>query len=774
MKVKEIILSFLFFGVIASLFFYKAILFGHIPFPGDLLIAEYNPWKSYSYLGYNPGSYPNKAQYFDVLRQLYPWKTFSINSLKQGSLPLWNPYNFSGAPLLGNIQSAIFYPFNIVYFLLPQIFAWSFLIFLQLFLAGFFTFLYARKIGLSRIASGFSAISFAFSSFMTVWLEYNTIGQVVLWLPLILLSIENFIDKQTNQLSIWPPIFVFSLAASLFGGHIQIFVYLFVFSFIYSLFRGGKSLFFFILFLLPLGLGAVQLLPSLELIGQAARSSHTYSDIIHKILIQPWQLAMMFVPDFFGNPATRNYLFTDTYVGKVTSIGLIPLFFAAPTFFRKKTRLIKFFLWAAGTVLLFVTLNPVTYFFYKLKILFVSDSAPTLSIFILCFSLSILSGFGVDLWRKEKTTFKGSLKIIVPFFVLFVIFWTSLLFLPSNFVSISMRNLTYSTILFAGFLSILFVSILNNRAKTAVLVCLLLLTTFDLWRSFEKFNRFVPKELVYPSVPVLDFLSKNAGINRIWGYRSAGIDANFATKYSLFSPDGYDPLYPKRYGEFIQSSKEGNIETQFTDQTRSDAVLNFGRPKVLDLLGVKYVLDKDENASTQNIFPIDRYSLVYQKDGWKIFENKKALPRVFLVSDYKVVKNALEFEKTFFAKDFDPLKTIILEEGIGEHLNNIYHLSNIKVLSYTPNEIKISTNAGGSRLLFLSDTYFPGWRAYVDGKETKIYRADYTFRAIYLSSGSHLVKFSYQPDSFKFGLTVSLLTFFFLPIWLFTAKNRPQ
>ena len=766
---KKNFLFILLFLFITCGFFYKTVLKGYVPFPGDLLVAEYNPWKTYSYLGYNPGSYPNKAQYFDVLRQIYPWKTFTIDSLKNGSFPLWNPYNFSGAPLLANFQSAVFYPFNFLYFLLPQIWAWSTLVILQPFLALIFTFLYARKIGLSKIASIFSAISFGFSSFMTVWLEYNTIGQVILWLPLSLLSIENLLDKKTK---IWSFIFIFSLVSSLLAGHIQIFAYLFVFSALYCFFRGGKKLFYLILFLFPLGVSAVQLIPSLELINLAARSSHSYELIINKILIQPWQLAMMLVPDFFGNPATRNYLISDTYVGKVTSIGLVPLFFVFLTLLRKKNSLTKFFLWASCAVLLFVTLNPVTYFLYKIKIPFISDSAPTLSIFTLCFFFSILSSFGVDIFRKENLSFKKYLFWVIPIVVIFLVLWISILFMPSNFVSISIRNLAYSTVILFVSLLILFISIFKQKAKTVLLVSLLLLTTFDLWRSFSKFNPFVPKELVYPPAPIFDFLSKNAGINRITGFGAAGVDANFETKYSLFSAAGYDPLYPKRSGEFIQSSKEGKIVKQFTNQTRSDAVLSFGELKVADLLGVKYVLDRVENASTQKEFPQERFSLIYEKDGWKIFENKKALPRVFLVSKYKVAKTSREFEKIFFAKDFNPLKTIILEEELIENFDDSNHRSSLELVSYTPNKIKIKTNVDGSRLLFLSDTYYPGWKVYVDGKETKIYRANYAFRAVVVNAGKHDVKFIYEPTSFKLGYIVSFVSLVFAGVWLLTIKKN--
>src|SRR3989344_9331268 len=136
--------------LIIVLLFFWPIFKGQIPFPGDLLVSEYNPWKTYSYLGYNPGSYPNKAQYFDVLRQLYPWKALSISQLESGNITLWNQYNFSGAPLLANFQSAVFYPLNAIYKFLPQIWAWSILVISQPFLAAFFTFLYARKLGMSK------------------------------------------------------------------------------------------------------------------------------------------------------------------------------------------------------------------------------------------------------------------------------------------------------------------------------------------------------------------------------------------------------------------------------------------------------------------------------------------------------------------------------------------------------------------------------------------------------------------------------------------------
>ena len=134
---------------ISWIFFYKTVFLGLLPFPGDLLLSEYNPWRHASYDGYVPGAIPSKVQYFDVIRELYPWKYLAIDEIKRGRLPLWNPYNFSGSPLMANHQSAIFYPLNFLYFLLPFDIAWSVLVVLQPILGSMFFFLFASTIGIS-------------------------------------------------------------------------------------------------------------------------------------------------------------------------------------------------------------------------------------------------------------------------------------------------------------------------------------------------------------------------------------------------------------------------------------------------------------------------------------------------------------------------------------------------------------------------------------------------------------------------------------------------
>jgi len=76
-------------------------------------------------------------------------------------------------------------------------------------------------------------------------------------------------------------------------------------------------------------------------------------------------------------------------------------------------------------------------------------------------------------------------------------------------------------------------------------------------------------------------------------------------------------------------------------------------------------------------------------------------------------------------------------------------------------------SAQNDKILFLSDTYYPGWKAYIDGRQTNIYRANYAFRAIVVPGGVHTGKFIYDPDSFKIGYMISFLSVGILAIFLF-------
>ena len=84
-------------------------------------------------------------------------------------------------------------------------------------------------------------------------------------------------------------------------------------------------------------------------------------------------------------------------------------------------------------------------------------------------------------------------------------------------------------------------------------------------------------------------------------------------------------------------------------------------------------------------------------------------------------------------------------------------------------KIKIKTN--NNTLLVLADTYYPGWQAYLNNKEVEIERVNLLFRGIYLPKGSHEVIFKYYPDSFKFGLKITIIAVLGLSLFFILIKK---
>src|SRR5262249_12879171 len=131
----------------------------------------------------------------DLVTQFYPWREYAARSIRQGVIPLWNPYILGGAPFEA-AQSGIFYPLNFPFYVLPVRWAWSFMIVLQMILAGVFAALYARSIGAGGWAAILAGIVFSLCGFMTSWRGFQ-IEDAAIWLPLMLLCTDWLCEVQS-------------------------------------------------------------------------------------------------------------------------------------------------------------------------------------------------------------------------------------------------------------------------------------------------------------------------------------------------------------------------------------------------------------------------------------------------------------------------------------------------------------------------------------------------------------------------------------------------
>jgi hypothetical protein len=277
---------------------------------------------------------------------------------------------------------------------------------------------------------------------------------------------------------------------------------------------------------------------------------------------------------------------------------------------------------------------------------------------------------------------------------------------------------------------------------------------------------FDPKGLMFPQVPVVGEFNKLSGYERVF----SNMGGEGTIYYRLPSLGGYDAVYIKRYGEFIASLSHGSL----IEAGRS--VVSFPRngsyaKQAVDLLGVKYIVHKVSDGHAPWAFPFwtskeGIFPTIYNDGVYQVFENRNAFPRVFLVSDYTVESNPQKILDTMFGSNFNLRKEIVLEQDPKLKLSG---QGEVNIANYSSEKISITTNSNGNNLLFLSDTYYPGWQAYVDGHRTQIYRADFAFRAIYIPKGEHQIEFIYNSLSFNLGVLAAALgaltIFAFLVIW---------
>ncbi|MFC1496325.1 YfhO family protein [Candidatus Margulisiibacteriota bacterium] len=252
-------------------------------------------------------------------------------------------------------------------------------------------------------------------------------------------------------------------------------------------------------------------------------------------------------------------------------------------------------------------------------------------------------------------------------------------------------------------------------------------------------NTTVPVSDYFKKPGTVKFLEGKLGPNRILsvgglrigpkGWQEV-IHPNLNILYGMPSASGYFPFGLRRNKVLLTAAAMPTGR-----QEKKGA-------KLLGLLNVKYVISPLVNRSKD-------FKLVYQTEGLpliRIYENKKLIPRSFLVPKAITITKSQHILSKLCSADFDPLKQVILEE-----------------------EVTLGQNA---KILVTSDTYYPGWKAFVNGTEKKIYRANYMMRAVVLNQGENAVKFVYDPLTVKVGAAISFFSFLFFLAGLLKKYKR--
>lgn len=735
------------FVILVGIFFYQTLLFGKLPVPSDALVGLYHPWRD-AYSQEYPRGIPFKNFLTtDPVRQQIPWRKIATDQWKESKIPLWNPYGFSGTPLAANIQAGVFYPFNILFFFLPFSIAWTLLIMLEPLLAGLFLYVYLRHIKCNVAASLFGALSWSFSGFSIAWLTWGTIVHVALWFPLMLLAIDKLFENKSKFF--WAAILIASLTFQFLAGHVQISLYMMIGAGGYVVWviyqkKAKKSLWILVLSgIIFLLLSSIQWIPFLELLKESARLADL-SAWQKEGWFLPWQHLIQFIaPDFFGNPTTLNYWGAWNYGEFIGYIGVAPLIFVLYSLvgLRHATKFWSLMLFSG---LLFLLPTPFAKIPYQLQFPALSSLQPTRLMMIVDFSLILLAAMGLGAWMKQKDkkiwTAIGAMAAMLTIAWIIVLsrdLWTSEVI--KNGLLTSQRNLYLPTSLFILVSALIGVAQCYPKKKIIWIICIvgiIGITGFDVLRFGWKFTPFVSSLYFFPSTKTIDFLSKREKPFRVMNLDRRVFPPNVLSYYGIETIEGYDPVYSARYEEFIAASErgKGDIAPPF-GFNRIITPHNLKSP-LLSLLNIGYVVslaDLDEPYLKK----------IFQEEETRVYEYGKFLPRAFLTEGIIYLSEKQKIIDALFQDTFDPKNMAIVEEPL-DFQTTPFPSDTVRIASYDVSSMALDTVTRSDRFLVISNMYYPGWTATIDGGKTKIFRTNFLFQGMVVPAGTHRIILFYR------------------------------
>ena len=545
---------------------------------------------------------------------------------------------------------------------------------------------------------------------------------------------------------------------------------------------------------------AVQLIPFVELLYHSIRRGGISYQEATIWSFAPKDVLLFFLPDAHGYFLDMKKYWTTQCWLKTLYTGGLPFILSSIYFLKGKGR--KFFLSLIffSLFLSFGHYNPLYHFVFQYFPFFNAIRYPVKFLYIFILALSITAGLGFesllalfknDVNKRLKHIFIVSALICGLILLLLVLGHKEIEhfmkvkginFPAFNYASVNL----YNTKRFFFYLSLFFLLLRVGQEvkwKRWVKVLLIIFLTADLFGNmgfygkektaeyfrktqilemissdYEHFRIFTTAKTISMDVPIL------IGSVTYIDYLKEKHLPSMNQLYKLYNIWGIDVIHLQRTGDLYKAL----IATPSISSTN-----------LIDLYGVKYVISVSPIEKEPNL------ELIYSRlDGLKgkkedllkentikLYRNKDPFPRGWLVKDFRVMDQK-SILTALTNKEFNPRKEVLLEEepkfnppsppftkgGARELEGHSENLQNkVELIYESNNRLSLLVKTNENAFLVLSDTYFPGWRVFVDGKEEKIYRADYNFRAVPISAGKHRVEFVYDPLSFKLGAIITFL-----------------
>lgn len=709
----------------------------------------------------------------DFLYQYYAFRSFAAVSLAGGELPLWNPFTFNGMPFQADIQSAIFYVPN----LLLTFFAgggrldyWvvEVSIILHFALAASGMFLLVRSLGAGTWAAAFSGLVYCFSGFMVGHLIHQGFIYQAAWFPLIFLTFRRAVTGRSALNAIASGLL---LGHALLAGAPQITLYIVLFLFFYFLFElavrfrgeGARSAAGTIPYaaapiVLTGLLTAVQLLPTAELAPLSQRAEISYEKAAEGSF-DVTQFIMLAVPKYFGaNTAQASeyigpgdywqYWETNAYLG-IAGLALA----VAGAVYRRRDPLALFLAATAVFSILYALGShfPLHKLFHDFVPRFDKFRVPARMVLWFCFAGSILAGFGlhrlIESAGKDRRGFGVLAICIAAGGAALVAAGVTGAFVPSSVAdrTAALATASVQSMIAGGFALALAAAIyLAGRgiAGPGVLAAVVLLLQFADHHQFgfEQNNGLVDPDQYYGSVKQFVDYFREEGKKELFRINSRQeaymiFDRNQGMVDRLQLMEGYTPLGLARFIPPMSS----------WDRT-------------CDLMNAKYRIFVNERESTMGVAEATSY-----------------VPRAFVVHRAFVARSEEEARARISSPDFDFRGEAVFEEPPPVVLAGPARSGSVvTVSSYGLNRIEMTADAAADGYLVLSEVWYPGWKAEVDGVEAPVLRADWCLRAIPVTAGKHRVVMEFSPPTFRAGAWISSVSLVAAVGGIFVARKREK
>ncbi len=733
---------------------------------------------------------------------------------------LWQPYTFCGVPTVDAVFGDILYPVTII---LRQIFAPHILpvllYLIHLPLAGIFTYLFMKDQKISAPIAFLSGLFYMLAGCIVSLINAGHDGRLIVncLLPGVIFFINRGYDRNRIIYFILTGLF-FGLAV--LSPHAQMAYYLVLASFIFVIFKTIKKW-------QEAGFGSV-VKPGLSYVLSGAigvgLAACFIISIFYYIQFSPrggpgrgylWATSWAMPPEEIFNLVTPHFSgLLENYWGRnffklhTEYLGILPLLFALFAIIKEwKRPLTKFLVVLAlfSFVMAIGGHTPIYRLFYVILPGVSRFRAPSQIFYLIAFAIAVLAGIGGERLLNSEQNKKTRIVWYVCggvfiFWLLSNLFAQGFISLFASFAEGKGRIITnnypnFQSGLFVTFILLTIYAVMifavSRKKLSLVNFCLIagIIFFIDMWRVEKNFIRTVdPPSKYFAPDEVVRVLNEDPSLYRMYpfsfwrlpnpiGYRQD----NYPWLFDLQNIGGEHGNHLMRYQEFIGA--EHSVMFYPT---------NLFYRNFLNLLNVKYVIVPNIDYSQVPEYHPDPYfdatiktiryvtdptyfKLFYQGRMYQIYQNLYLLPRAFLVSQYRTITDKQEILETIKSNAFNPAKIVILEEdpGVISPADSVLP-GQVKIISYESDQILLQTRLSRSGFLVLTDNYYPSWQARVNGEPVKIFRADYTFRAIYLPPGEHEITFNFISSHFKLGSIISLLTFFcsILAVIILTRQKR--